>query len=145
MLQCIDKIMKQDIKSMCIQDAAVEEFTRHSDAWMPRMVWTDSCRSWYKNHTKNGRYVIPRSTKTTLKSLQSRRVVVWHGLSLQQGIRKSPIRRLRLHLYQPSQPVQLPRHGPSMGRSQRGTRLLLHLARQAQGHDQEPSGAQEQP
>jgi hypothetical protein len=38
MIQCIDKIMKHDVKSMCIKEAAVDEFALHSDAWMPRMV-----------------------------------------------------------------------------------------------------------
>ncbi|KAL8279962.1 hypothetical protein RQP46_007543 [Phenoliferia psychrophenolica] len=48
MIKCIRKMQAQDIKSMCVKDPAVEEFATHTDAFMPRMVWTDNCRSWYK-------------------------------------------------------------------------------------------------
>ena len=54
-LKCINKMRRQAIKSMCIQSRAVEHFTRYVDRWMQDAVWTGSCRSWYKNHTKNGR------------------------------------------------------------------------------------------
>ncbi|KZO89789.1 FAD/NAD(P)-binding domain-containing protein [Calocera viscosa TUFC12733] len=55
MIQCIRKIQTEDIKTMCIKDEAVEEFVCHVDTYMPRMVWTDNCRSWYKNGKVNGR------------------------------------------------------------------------------------------
>lgn len=29
---------------MCVKDEAIEEFVKHTDAWMPRMVWTEDCR-----------------------------------------------------------------------------------------------------
>jgi len=55
MLKCILKIQTQDIKTMCVKDEAIEEFVRHADAFMPRMVWTEPTPSWYKNNKATGR------------------------------------------------------------------------------------------
>lgn len=40
---------------MCIKDQAVEHFNRYVDRWMEDAVWSGGCRSWYKNHSVDGR------------------------------------------------------------------------------------------
>ena len=53
--KAINKIRRQGIKSMCIKDQAVEHFNRYVDRWMEDAVWSGGCRSWYKNHSVDGR------------------------------------------------------------------------------------------
>lgn len=70
MIKMIEKMIREDIRSMCIKKQAEEDFTAYTDAWMPRSICklitlrgdqfrTDNftltiltgssgCRSWYK-------------------------------------------------------------------------------------------------
>lgn len=38
MIRMIEKMYKEDLRSFCVKDKVVEEFTAYSDAWMPRSV-----------------------------------------------------------------------------------------------------------
>lgn len=38
MIRMIEKMQKEDLRSFCVKDKAVQEFTAYSDAWMPRSV-----------------------------------------------------------------------------------------------------------
>lgn len=38
MIRMIEKMHKEDLRSFCVKDKVVEEFTAYSDAWMPRSV-----------------------------------------------------------------------------------------------------------
>ncbi|KAM0747815.1 putative flavin-binding monooxygenase [Meredithblackwellia eburnea MCA 4105] len=53
--QAIQKFQRQDIKSMEPNREKTLKFVEHTDAWMPRSVWSTGCRSWYKNGKVNGR------------------------------------------------------------------------------------------
>jgi cation diffusion facilitator CzcD-associated flavoprotein CzcO len=55
MIRMIEKMYKEDLRSFCVKQRVVDEFATYSDAWMPRSVWTAPCRSWFKNHTIDGR------------------------------------------------------------------------------------------
>jgi hypothetical protein len=53
--QMANKMRRQDIKSICIKDQAIEEFIRFTDVWMEDAVWSGQCRSWYKGGKVSGR------------------------------------------------------------------------------------------
>ncbi|RFU82007.1 fad nadp-binding domain-containing [Trichoderma arundinaceum] len=53
--KAVDKIQSQGVKSLSPTRAAVDDFQEHKDAMMEQLVWTSSCRSWYKNGTINGK------------------------------------------------------------------------------------------
>ncbi|KAK9893389.1 hypothetical protein P389DRAFT_175398 [Cystobasidium minutum MCA 4210] len=55
MIKMIEKMIREDIRSMCIKKQAEEDFTAYVDAWMPRSIWSSGCRSWYKGGTIDGR------------------------------------------------------------------------------------------
>lgn len=77
MIKMIEKMIREDIRSMCIKKQAEEDFTAYVDAWMPRsicelsfsirklctstddtscrLVGSSGCRSWYKGGTIDGR------------------------------------------------------------------------------------------
>lgn len=55
MIECINKIQRQNIKSMTPQMSAIEEFAEHADAIMLRTTWSGTCRNWYR--TRSGRVV----------------------------------------------------------------------------------------
>lgn len=42
--QAIQKIQQQSITSMEIKESAVKAFVDHTDAFMPRTVWSTGCR-----------------------------------------------------------------------------------------------------
>lgn len=70
MIKMIEKMIREDIRSMCIKKQAEEDFTAYTDAWMPRSICklirlrgdqfrtdrfnlliltgSSGCRSWYK-------------------------------------------------------------------------------------------------
>ncbi|RAL16150.1 flavin-containing monooxygenase [Aspergillus homomorphus CBS 101889] len=52
---CLQKMQRDNIRSMCVRKEAVEQFTRHCDQYFSRTVFSSSCRSWYKGGRDNGR------------------------------------------------------------------------------------------
>ena len=55
MIKWIKKMATEDIKSMVPKNAAVEEFVRYGDEIHKTLVWTGSCKSWYKKNRVDGR------------------------------------------------------------------------------------------
>lgn len=43
-VKAICKLQRQRIKSMEISQQAIDEFVAHTDAFMPRTVWSSGCR-----------------------------------------------------------------------------------------------------
>lgn len=54
-LRFVDRYQTENIHSFSPKREAVEDFNDYSDWFMTRTVWSDDCRSWYKNHSKDGR------------------------------------------------------------------------------------------
>src|SRR5579859_1410957 len=48
------KIQREDIAFLDPKPDAVKEFVEHKNAYMKDMVWSDRCRSWYKNGRSEG-------------------------------------------------------------------------------------------
>ena len=57
MLKWIDRWQTENIRSFQPKLEAVNEFVEHVDNYMPRTVWTENCRSWYKHGSRDGRIV----------------------------------------------------------------------------------------
>jgi cation diffusion facilitator CzcD-associated flavoprotein CzcO len=53
--ECVSKIQRDNIAAMCVKPQSVEQFVGHCDKYFERTVFTEKCRSWYKNGTVNGR------------------------------------------------------------------------------------------
>ncbi|KAL4762854.1 flavin-containing monooxygenase [Aspergillus foveolatus] len=45
------KTVRQQIQSFSVRPDAQAEFDAHTQSYMSNMVWTGTCRSWYKNNT----------------------------------------------------------------------------------------------
>ncbi|KAK5674344.1 hypothetical protein LTS10_012928 [Elasticomyces elasticus] len=45
----VDKLRRQNLRSMTPSVSAVADFQEHKDSLMEDLVWTSGCRSWYKN------------------------------------------------------------------------------------------------
>lgn len=43
MINMIEKMIREDIRSMCIRKEAEDEFTAYTDAWMPRSICESLC------------------------------------------------------------------------------------------------------
>ncbi|CAK7199450.1 hypothetical protein SEUCBS139899_002130 [Sporothrix eucalyptigena] len=50
-----ERLMTEDIKSITVKQAAVDDFQAHKDDIVQDLVWTSGCRSWYKNGTVDGK------------------------------------------------------------------------------------------
>ncbi|KAF5584814.1 monooxygenase [Fusarium pseudocircinatum] len=48
------KIATEDIKSVCVKQQALDDYNVYLQELLKRMVWTGSCRSWYKNRKRDG-------------------------------------------------------------------------------------------
>lgn len=49
------KIQEEDIHSIEVTKSAVDDFNTYADEFLKQTVWSDSCRSWCKNHTVDGK------------------------------------------------------------------------------------------
>lgn len=49
------KIQSDRIHSMHVKDGVARMLNRYVDKWQEGSVWSDTCKSWYKNNTVNGK------------------------------------------------------------------------------------------
>ncbi|OJJ42184.1 hypothetical protein ASPZODRAFT_2122686 [Penicilliopsis zonata CBS 506.65] len=48
-LKWVEKMAKEDIKSVCVKDTAVQQYNRHAQATLNNTVWSTGCAAWYNN------------------------------------------------------------------------------------------------
>ncbi|KAJ5618773.1 hypothetical protein N7510_002757 [Penicillium lagena] len=53
-LRWAKKIATEDIKSIDVKREAVDDYNVYAQEFLKRMVWSDGCRSWYKNGKGSG-------------------------------------------------------------------------------------------
>ncbi|OQE07669.1 hypothetical protein PENVUL_c012G10383 [Penicillium vulpinum] len=53
-LRWAKKISGEDIKSIDVKKEAVEDYNVYCQEFLKRMVWSDTCQSWYKNGKSSG-------------------------------------------------------------------------------------------
>lgn len=51
----LDKIAREDIRSIEVKQDAVDQFVRYGDEIHKTLTWTGGCRSWYKKNRVQGR------------------------------------------------------------------------------------------
>jgi hypothetical protein len=49
MAKALNKCASEGYRSLVVKDSAVESFLRYTDAYFARTVFTEDCKSWYKN------------------------------------------------------------------------------------------------
>lgn len=42
----VERLMTENIKSICVKEEAVDDFQEHKDDIVKDLVWTSTCRSW---------------------------------------------------------------------------------------------------
>ena len=75
----IDRFQTENIHSFCPKTAAVDDFAEHVSHFMPKTVWSEGCRSGFKNHTISDRIptLWPGSTLHYLEALRELRADDW--------------------------------------------------------------------
>lgn len=70
----------ENIHSMSPKTEAVEDFIAYKDNFMTKMVWTQECRSWYKNNSVSGKVtaIWPGSSLHYLEALAEPRYEDWN-------------------------------------------------------------------
>lgn len=53
-MQLVTKAQVERIKTIRVKQQAVDHFTTHIEAFMPRTAWAGKCRSWFKRGTVDG-------------------------------------------------------------------------------------------
>ncbi len=53
-VKMIRKCQTEGVRAVAPKPAAVRDFSEHIEKFMPRMAWSGSCRSWFKNGAETG-------------------------------------------------------------------------------------------
>ncbi|KXS99265.1 hypothetical protein AC578_6211 [Pseudocercospora eumusae] len=71
-MQCAKRMQEDQIKSMCAKQKVTDQLNEYMDAWHAKhSIWSEDCKSWYKENTKDGRvYIWPGSMLHHLKFLK---------------------------------------------------------------------------
>ncbi|KAK5731130.1 hypothetical protein LTR15_001068 [Elasticomyces elasticus] len=71
-LQCCRKMQEDQIKSMHPKEKVTNQLNDYEDAWHKKhSIWSEDCKSWYKDNTVNGRiHIWPGSLLHHLKYLK---------------------------------------------------------------------------
>jgi hypothetical protein len=83
-LNCIRKLQIENLHSFAPLQSRTDSFNAHVQTWIKKTVWTEDCRSWYKNN-ETGRVnaVWPGSSLHYMKAIKSPRWedmdMRWHG------------------------------------------------------------------
>lgn len=76
-IRLLRKMMKQKVSSFNIREDVQADFDSHTEDFMQRMVWTGSCRSWFKNSDGKITAIWPGSGLHYREFLQSDRWEDW--------------------------------------------------------------------
>ncbi|EME83413.1 uncharacterized protein MYCFIDRAFT_59080 [Pseudocercospora fijiensis CIRAD86] len=58
-MQCARKVQEDGIKSMFPKQNVTDQLNAYMDAWHAKhSIWSEDCKSWYKENTKDGRVLI---------------------------------------------------------------------------------------
>lgn len=47
-VEVIKKVQREEIKAIAVKDDAVRDYMEYVDAYFPKTVYSEKCRSWYK-------------------------------------------------------------------------------------------------
>ncbi|KAF2708013.1 FAD/NAD(P)-binding domain-containing protein [Pleomassaria siparia CBS 279.74] len=73
-IKCMKKMQTEGIKSMAVKQEALDEIYAHFDTYHQNTVWTEECRSWFKDgRIKNRIYLWPGATIHFLKTIKDPR------------------------------------------------------------------------
>lgn len=74
-MQCCKKMQEDGIKALEVKQLPTTQINQHLDKWhSDKSVWTENCRSWYKDNKPEGRvYIWPGSLLHHLKALKTPR------------------------------------------------------------------------
>lgn len=75
----VDRYQTENIRSFCPKTVAVDDFADHVQSFMQHTVWTEGCRSGFKNNTVSDRIptLWPGSTLHCLEALRELRADDW--------------------------------------------------------------------
>lgn len=73
--ECVQKMQRDNIRSMTVRRDAVRRFTKYCDQYFSLTVFSSKCRSWYKGGTEEGRIVAlwPGSSLHAMKAFANPR------------------------------------------------------------------------
>lgn len=79
MLKLIDRYQTENIGTFTPRTNAVDEFIAFKDQFMTKTVWSEPCRSWYKNRRPDGPVTAlwPGSTLHYIEAMQQIRTEDW--------------------------------------------------------------------
>jgi len=82
-IQVVKKLQKERLKSIEVKQEAVDDFNEYIDAYFPRTVFGQKCRSWYKMGKEEGR-VVGLWPGSCLHALQSMKDPRWEDFDYEQ-------------------------------------------------------------
>lgn len=70
-LGVVEKIQRENIKSISPSQQATDAFVEHADLWLKRTAWSGPCPSWFKNGKTDGVLTIFPGSRLLLADLVS--------------------------------------------------------------------------
>jgi hypothetical protein len=78
-IQALTKFQNEFVKSFEVDQQVTDEFNEHVQTYMQKTVWTDDCRSWYKNNdTGRVNAIWPGSSLHYIEAIQDPRWEDFH-------------------------------------------------------------------
>ncbi|GME37623.1 hypothetical protein A1O5_08415 [Neofusicoccum parvum] len=69
--KCLKRIQEEGVKAFEVKQEPVDQLQEHADEWHKDGIWSDRCRSWYKNGTIDGKvWVWPGAGIHYVKTVQ---------------------------------------------------------------------------
>lgn len=84
-IRCVRKLQKEDLKSMEVKPERVDDFIEVAQAYFKKTVFTEDCRSWYKNIHGEVTGLWPGSTQACIEILRSPRWEDWEYEAREAG------------------------------------------------------------
>lgn len=82
--KAVKKLQREGLKSMVAKDPAIKQFGEYVDEYMKHVVYTQSCRAWFKRNSATGRvaYLWPGGSMSAIQVFENPR---WEDFEYTQG------------------------------------------------------------
>ena len=96
-IKCVRKLQREDIAALDIKPARAADWSAYVDAYFPRTVYLDECRSWYRSDGGRGSRIHGLWPGSTLHAIEALRSVRWEDYEFEyEDEKEDPLTANRL-------------------------------------------------
>ena len=96
-VRCIRKLQRDGVRAMHVKPARVADWSAYIDAYFPRTVFLDECRSWYRSDGGDGNRIVGLWPGSNMHAVEALRSVRWEDYEYEFDVPgDDPVRANRL-------------------------------------------------